>query len=254
MRHRLWRLRRGRWTRRRPQVTTYRGLDGSVLQCCIAYNRHGAYCVPLSSRHRPAAQAILAGRVWEPDTIALVRDRAAAGNVVHAGTYFGDFLPALSAACGSGHKVYAFEPNPENFRCAQVTNLLNGSSNVELTHAALGSRNGRLPFRVVDERGAALGGESRVIDEADSDQDCVMVEIVALDDVLPVEDTIAVMQFDVEGSEQSALQGALKTILRCRPVLVLENLPGDAWLAENVFSLGYRPVGHVHENTVLEVQ
>jgi hypothetical protein len=35
-----------------------------------------------------------------------------------------------------------------------------------------------------------------------------------------------VIHLDVEGYERAALEGARKTIARCRPLLVLETLPG----------------------------
>jgi hypothetical protein len=77
----------------------------SVLQCYIAYNQYGGYCVPQSSHHRPAAQRILSGTLWEPKTIAFMMTYCGTGDIVHAGTYFGDIVPALSQACAPGAKV-----------------------------------------------------------------------------------------------------------------------------------------------------
>jgi hypothetical protein len=95
------------------RVAGFRG-NGPVLQCCIAYNKYGGYCVPLASRYRVAARKILAGEVWEPTTIEFLMSYGSHGDIVHAGAYFGDFLPALSRSCAPGAKVWAFEPNPEN--------------------------------------------------------------------------------------------------------------------------------------------
>jgi hypothetical protein len=39
-------------------------------------------------------------------------------DIVPAGAYFGDFLPALSN-CGDDVGVWAFEPNVENYTCAE---------------------------------------------------------------------------------------------------------------------------------------
>jgi hypothetical protein len=61
----------------------------------IARNYHGQYCVPLASRHSPAARMVLAGDIREAATIDVLR-AAAPGDIVHAGAYFGDFLPALA--------------------------------------------------------------------------------------------------------------------------------------------------------------
>lgn len=85
----------------------------------ISHNEYGKYCVPKSSSIRPAARKILSGEVYEPETIEFMRVNCGDGDVVHAGAYFGDFLPALSAGMSAGGKVWAFEPNFENYYCAR---------------------------------------------------------------------------------------------------------------------------------------
>jgi hypothetical protein len=66
---------------------------------------------------------------------------------------------------------------------------------------------------------------------------------------------VSILQLDVEGHEKEALAGALKTIRRCLPIIILETLPESillrsAWFAENVLGLGYRPFGTVHGNVI----
>ena len=107
-----------------PRFRTWRYKEWPVLQCDIAYNMLGGYCVPLSSRHRYAAQVVLRGNVYEPDTIHFIVQNAKDGDVIHAGAFFGDFLPALSRGCARSCKVWAFEPDPENYRCALATILV----------------------------------------------------------------------------------------------------------------------------------
>ena len=75
----------------------------------IAENRYGSYSVPEGLDHRPAVRLVKAGDVYEPDTIAFMRDHAGAGDVIHAGTFFGDFLPGLSAAMAKGAKIWAYQ-------------------------------------------------------------------------------------------------------------------------------------------------
>ncbi|MEC7983927.1 MAG: hypothetical protein VX278_02110, partial [Myxococcota bacterium] len=120
-----------------------------ALKCEIGYNQYGAYCVPLSSKYRPAAQKVLSYDTYEPETIAFMRAHAEDGDIVHAGTYFGDFLPGIASACKG--TVWAFEPNPENHHCAQVTILLNRLQNVRLHHAGLASQNAQSFIQTEDE-------------------------------------------------------------------------------------------------------
>ena len=226
-----------------PLPRQKRPAEGSTaVSGVVAYNRYGGYLVPHASWHRPAARAILEGRVWEPDTLAhilAVQPR----HVVHAGTYFGDFLPALASVA---ERVWAFEPSSENHRCAAATLAINGLVNVELTNAALGARSGTAGLATIDADGRPLGGGSHLVD-GDGD---LSVRVVALDDVIEDDAPVDLVHLDVEGHEEQALTGAQRLLTRCRPVLVLETVP-DAWVAEHLAPLGYRPVARLDVNTVL---
>jgi FkbM family methyltransferase len=226
------------------------------LQCCIAYNVHGGYCVPLSSHHRPAAQKILAGQVYEPQTIEFITGHAGRGDIVHAGAYFGDFLPALSRACAPGSKVWACEPNPESYRCAAITCLLNALENVSLTNAALGECPQSRFLLTANKEGRGLGGASQLLPPAAAEiaGRTAAVQVVTVDHLVPADRTVSILQLDVEGHERQALSGALQTIQRCWPVLILEKLPDPSWLADHILSLGYRPCGHLHGNALLKRQ
>jgi FkbM family methyltransferase len=233
--------------------------DGSqtpaVLECKIATNRYGSYCVPASSAKRPAAQAVLRGEVYEPDTIAFMTAHCGDQDIVHAGTYFGDFLPALSAAIGAGAKVWAFEPNSESHRCAEITMLLNGIGNVELRNAGLGATTSTSLLQTTNAKGRALGGTSRIVSRVVPGATGESVDVVAIDDAVPSDRSVGILQLDVEGYEQQALTGAFETIRRCRPILVLEQQPShafldEAWFADNVLSMGYQLAETMHLNRV----
>lgn len=233
-----------------------RHATSSALQCRVSYNRFGGYCVPESSRHRPAARKILSHDVYEPGTIEFMVSHCAKGDVVHAGTYFGDFLPALSKGLAPGSKVWAFEPNPENYRCARITLEINDIQNVVLTHAGLGAKRDHLRIKTSDESGRPLGGASRIISQApDGAAVAESIQIVTIDDAVQQDRDISIIQLDVEGYEREALTGALRTIQRCHPTLILEVLPnstllGSDWFAENILDLGYRKLADIHGNSV----
>lgn len=228
----------------------------NVLQCHVAYNQYGAYCVPDASRHRPAARAVLAGEVYEPDTIAFMRANCKAGDIVHAGTYFGDFLPALATALAPAAKVWAFEPSPESYRCARITLELNAIDNVVLTRAGLGAERASGLVRTLDDDGHALGGASRITSEdASRAVGAERVEMLTVDEAVGPDRQVSLLQLDVEGHEQQALAGALETIRRCRPHLIVEVLPNStllesAWFANHILALGYRKLTELHGNSV----
>lgn len=232
-------------------------LPAHVLRCEIGYNQYGAYCVPASLKDRPAVKRILAGRVYEPDTLEFIRDRCGNGDIVHAGTFFGDFLPALSAGCVGQAKVWAFEPNPESYRCATITIGLNNLRNVNLVNAGLGAEVSRQRVQVEDESGHPLGGGSRIVSASDAGSGTEDVDIVTVDATVPADRAVSILQLDVEGYEQQALAGARQTIERCRPIIILEVPPtstliDSGWFRDNVLALGYRKTGDVHYNQVFE--
>jgi FkbM family methyltransferase len=223
----------------------------SDLACVIAYNKFGGYVVPLRASHRPAAQRILSGDVYEPDTIDLVIAQAADGDVISAGTFFGDFLPAFARGVGTGYAVWAFEPNAESFRCAELTVLLNRLDNVRLQHAALSSVASTLLLQVTDASGRALGGGSRIVSEHPGARRQVLnVPALTIDESVPSDRRVSVIQLDVEGHEAAALEGGMSTIERNLPVLVLETLPMEFYW-ERLAPLGYEIQDRIHENTVL---
>lgn len=257
-------LEAARWARRRMRNGTRFVPPGfvrsSALQCTVAYNRYGGYCIPWSSRHRPAAQRVLAQDVYEPDTIEFMCTHCGDGDIVHAGTFFGDFLPALSKAVAPGARILAFEPNAENYRCARITMEINACTNVTLNHAALGATTGHLQLRTADADGVPLGGASHLVAH-DSNEDQAgatePVRVLRLDDAIATGRPISLIQLDVEGYEQEALSGALATIRKWRPVIILEvwahsPLLESDWLRDNILSLGYRRTRNLHGNAVLE--
>lgn len=139
-----------------------------TLKCQVAYNDYGGYCIPDSSSDRPAAVAVLSGRVYEPKTIEYMRQNCGEGDILHAGTFFGDFIPGLSGAVNEKSKILAFEPNLESYHCAMITLEFNLIQNVILNHAGLGEKKGVLEFKSIAEDGTSLGGGSRFVREGSS--------------------------------------------------------------------------------------
>jgi len=174
-------------------------------------------------------------------------------DIIHAGTFFGDFLPALARSRKQDGLVWAFEPGSENCRCAAITILLNGLVAVRLTEAALGAEPGSGLLATMNREGVALGGASRLLKD-ESNASLVRterVELVTVDQIVPEDRRVAVLQLDVEGHERQALAGAMLTIARCRPLLVLEASAEADWIPSMLGPLGYRIERQVEANIVL---
>lgn len=243
-------------TRTNPKYSESTSSSLTVLNGLVAYNKFGGYFTPLSSKQRPAVQKILNGNVFEPDTISFMRNNCVHGDIIHAGTYFGDFLPGLAGALSNGAKIWAFEPNIENFRCAQITSLINNLNNVQLFNTGLGERNTTTQMLIESEFGVSLGGTSKILKERQKGK-TIDVKIVRIDDVIPTDRNISIIQLDVEGYEKEALNGALNTIKRCKPILILEDnnkIIDTNWFADNILAIGYEIKGKIHANTLLEIK
>ncbi len=231
---------------------------GQALKFHIATNAHGQYCVPIESLHRPCALTIMRGGVWETATLKAIASHYAGGDIVTAGTYFGDFLPWL---CRQAHAheahVWGFEPVTVNYLCASATRALNALTNCTLTHAGLGAEPGQMTIKTHDNKGRPLGGGSRIVAGRSGPPAARFdtIEIAAIDQVLG-ERQVGLIQLDTEGFEIAALKGARAIIERCRPLLVLEahggtELTNDPFLQDLTARLGYREIDRKDQNVFL---
>jgi FkbM family methyltransferase len=218
----------------------------------IPQNEYGRYCVPEGLERRPAARAVLSGGVYEPDTIRFMRKYAGDGDIIHAGAFFGDFIPALSSALAPDAHLWAFEPNPGNHHCASQTIALNDLSNVTLTNAALSNRGGEVLFQTRDAEGRSLGGLSKFVTEDGPGVE--PVKAVMLDYVVPLDRKLSILQLDVEGHERQALKGAWHLVHHWKPILILEYLGQAQWINRTFRGLNYSQIGKLHGNFVYATQ
>jgi FkbM family methyltransferase len=161
-------------------------------------------------------------------------------------------LPALAQVCQG--IVWAFEPNPLNCPAAKGTLALNRLANVRLQEAALGAQCGTALIQIEDERGLIrLGTSSMLPSRVALARRTSRVEVVALDAVIPDDRQVSLVHLDLEGYELDALKGAVRTLQRCRPLLVLETVPKAPWFAREVLGkMNYRRRCKVDGNSVFQ--
>lgn len=134
--------------------------------------------------------------------------------------------------------VVAFEPAPDCYECLVANVEARRITNITAKNVALGKRSGWCS--ISDESGNT---GSRTISYGDDGP----IPVMAIDEFnYPSVDFI---KLDVEGSEIPVLKGALKTIEKCRPVMIVEckSVVGRHYTAAQVVqyveSLGYREAG-----------
>lgn len=220
------------------------------LDYITAKNKYGKYCIPTSSKHRISSKTILKGEIWEEETIDFILSHSKF-DLIHAGAYFGDMLPAFSSKF---EKVWTFEPNKENYECAINTIQWNNLSNVYLTNAALG-KSASIAILTIERNGKKLGGGSYIINQTSQSNQYETVNVITIDETIPEDRFISIIHLDVEHYELLALQGALKTINRCSPKLILETKPKvNPNLQQFLDQLNYKLTGTLHcgVNTIWE--
>jgi FkbM family methyltransferase len=145
---------------------------------------------------------------------------APGGTAVDVGANQGFFAFAFSQIAD---RVEAFEPNPD---CAAFSRRMLGRR-ARVHGVALSNRAGRREFVVpVSEEGRVLHLGGALVGDSTTDARTMRfaVDVRTLDSYGFTD--VRVIKVDVEGSEMDVLEGARTTILRDRPVLIVELLTG----------------------------
>jgi FkbM family methyltransferase len=249
--HRIHTLIEKTFARRAP-LRRHSSLAG-VLDCNIAYNDFGGYCLPLRAIVRGhEIQTVLRGEVWQPETIAYIRQHCGTGDVVHAGAYFGDSVPAIAGGLAPGAKLWAFEPNPDYYRCLAITKIINRLDNAELIEAGL-DREGGAADLVVTLNNDDAGPTGWIASQPPhwlknaplrTTTATVPIQVTTIDKTIPADRNLSVIYLTVSGNEPNALQGGAVVIARCKPAIIVRQ-QGDAEWPGAFGALGYRKIARL---------
>jgi len=167
----------------------------------------GSYCLIEGEGYEAVNDRLKEGTYYEPLTHQTIesylKDNNVVGDILHGGTYVGDYLPHLSAIAPPGTRVYGFEPDNDNYDLTAGTIGASGLTNVWMMKAGVGNDTQLM------EASVSVGGKE-------------IVMIRRLDEVFPIERKVAAIHLDVEGFELDALHGSLEIINRWHPLIVVE--------------------------------
>jgi len=203
-------------------------------------NIHGLRFQYFSNRQDSLwSHAIYDFKYFEPSTIALFISellKNKSGSFVDIGSHSGLFgIIAMKL----GYSITMCEPNPALRKNQQINIMLNDETKVshQLFCVALGANR--------DSRTLWVGGSkhSAVSTLSDDHRDSrlkktLLVNQYSMDD-LGLSPTI--IKIDVEGYETQVLQGGMKTIMRNKPVIIMEALSSEALLQQEAILL---PMGY----------
>jgi FkbM family methyltransferase len=139
-------------------------------------------------------------------------------NCIDIGCHRGEIMDDIRKLAPLG-RHFAFEPLPHLFEFLIEKYR---SDNVELYSLALFDKKGTTTFNYVVNAPAYSGIRKRHYDFPDAEISELTVETDLLDNIIPEDVKIDFIKIDVEGAEFPVLKGAVKTINRCRPVIIFE--------------------------------
>lgn len=171
-------------------------------------------------------RALFIKGVYDPNSMMVVKNMIPAGGVfIDVGASFGYFSIIATDAVGPNGRVIAIEPSSRDYARLVDNIQINNLANIVSTYRlALSDKAGTALLSIATEERSALntlgkefsfkGIESIAKEE---------IETVSLDEFLEFNplDRVDFIKLDIEGSELKALQGAVKTIERFKPALML---------------------------------
>ncbi len=119
--------------------------------------------------------------------------------------------------------LHAVEPNPMALQRLQHNLALNAGVRVLLHNVGLAEQPGKLTFYAYGGESGDLGLSSFIAPASDSQVGPLPVEVVTLDGLLGDNPPVSLIKIDVQGFEINVLSGAIETIRRNRPVILLEH-------------------------------
>lgn len=197
----------------------------------------------LSMRIRLPEDKLYWTGTWEQDVTSALAAEVTPGMVCYdIGSHRG-FMAGVMAASGAT-EVICFEPNPQNAGTIEDLIALNPQMKLSLQTIAVGAADTTATFEVMPETSMGKLSSSSFQHGTDG-QTRIEVQVARLDTLIDNQ-VIAppdLLKIDIEGAEQDALKGAVATIEKFRPTLLIEVHSHDLltscrqWLAERNYRM-----------------
>lgn len=162
------------------------------------------------------------------------------GDILDIGANIG-YTASLFAEAGDPEaKVYAFEPEPFNFRLLQTTVETRGlRGKVTPVHSAVGEESGETRLWINDHHHADHRIATDSVVSKNSNDDYVTVPMISIDDFLASEGhtkEIRLIKIDVQGYELAVCRGMAATVAQ-----QLDASIAVEYMPEAIKDLGYEP-------------
>ncbi len=157
---------------------------------------------------------------YEPKLLEVIEKEIKPGEiVVDLGANIGYYTLIFARLVGDNGKVYAFEPDPENFALLKKNVEINGYKNVVLVQKAISNQTGKAKLFLSEEN----VGDHQIFDSKYG-RKSIEIETVTLDEYFK-DIVVDFLKIDIQGAEQAALEGAAKFLQNKKLKIITEFCP-----------------------------
>ena len=155
-------------------------------------------------------------RNYEPEETAFLKATIKKGqHVIDIGANIGYYTTLLASLVGEHGKVYAFEPDTENFELLNRNIAANGFKNVVVENLAVSETSRDILLFYSGDK-----GDQRIYDSSDGRQS-MKIKATSIDDYFAnINHSIDFIKMDIQGAEGLALQGMEKTIRKNKGIIL----------------------------------
>lgn len=141
--------------------------------------------------------------------------------VFDVGANFGYLSLVWNQTISKNGSIYAFEPHPIIYNSLQKSVHLNNISNLHLINKAVGDKEGEMKLHLSNTTSNTL---KEVATKSKATKK-VTIEVISIDEFMSTKPnlTIDLLKIDVDGIELKILKGAKNTILKYKPIIIVEN-------------------------------
>lgn len=157
-------------------------------------------------------------------------------NCLDIGAYHGEHAKIISQLASNG-TVFAFEPHPSNF------NTLNSNKPLNLVaiNVAVSNVIGKIPL-YDGKHGHSTEFNIRGKDlEENKTNQCSTCLVDTIDNYFKLNQNIDFIKLDVEGAEHLAIEGMENTLIKYKPIMIIEFHNDEGWQGSKIlYNIGYK--------------
>jgi len=185
----------------------------------------GKYYLPIQFEMDAVASTLARGKFFEPEIIEVAKRYIRKGTaVLDLGANFGQMSIEFSQLAGESGKVYSFEAQNFVFHFLKKNIEANNCRNVILFENAVYNKDGEpvyFPPHDFSETSAFGGAPYSGLAVVGNANEGIEVRTMTIDS-LDIDIPVSFMKVDLQGADLFAMQGAMNTILKHKPVIIFE--------------------------------